>query len=81
LLLSRALQLKQKLTEWRCLLSLSLFLVLFFATKVAALVGGHQQEVDRVVREATELAAFLAAQGCGLETAALACLNELGVER
>jgi hypothetical protein len=48
---------------------------------VAALVGGHQQEVDRVVREAIELAAFLAAQGCGLETAALACLNELGVER
>lgn len=49
--------------------------------KVAALLGEHSKEMDRVAREANELAVFLSAQGCGSETGAPECLHELGIER
>lgn len=48
---------------------------------MAALVGEHGQEMDRVAREANELSVFLSAQGCGPESGAPECLHDLGIER
>ena len=60
---------------------LSLGVICVRNQQVAALLGEHSQEMDRVAREANELAVFLRAQGCGPETGAPECLHELGIER